>query len=84
MIDPIGKLVLQVLDAKTPDVSVILKDFNNCLSDYKAWADSFWTGWALDVNQTFKVGNEVSVSERKTKTGAVETFATCPLLGDFT
>ncbi|MDQ3202152.1 MAG: hypothetical protein M3Q94_08320, partial [Pseudomonadota bacterium] len=69
MIDPIGKLVLQVLDAKTPDVSVILKDFNNCLSDYKAWADSFWTGWAMDVDQKFKVGNEVSVTERKTRTG---------------
>ncbi|MGF6285211.1 RHS repeat-associated core domain-containing protein [Pseudomonas silensiensis] len=84
MIDPIGKLVLQVLDAKTPDVSLILKDFKNCLSDYKDWADGFWTGWALDVDQTFKVGNEVSLTKRKTKTGPVETYATCPLVGDFT
>ncbi|OOK93615.1 RHS repeat-associated core domain-containing protein [Pseudomonas syringae] len=81
---PIGSLVLRVLNAKTPDVSLILKDFNNCLSDYKEWADSFWTGWALDVDQTFKVGNEVSITERKTKIGAVETYATCPLAGDFT
>lgn len=81
---PIGTLVLRVLDAKTPDVSLILKDFKNCLSDYKDWADGFWTGWALDVDQTFKVGNEVSVTKRKTKTGAVETYATCPLVGDFT
>ncbi|MFJ5240111.1 RHS repeat-associated core domain-containing protein [Pseudomonas neuropathica] len=81
---PIGTLVLRVLDAKAPDVSLILKDFKNCLSEYKDWADGFWTGWALDVDQTFKVGNEVSVSERKTKTGAVETYATCPLVGDFT
>ncbi|MDI2590369.1 DUF6531 domain-containing protein [Pseudomonas sp. 681] len=81
---PIGTLVLRVLDAKTPDVSLILKDFNNCLSDYKEWADGFWTGWALDVDQTFKVGNEVSITKRKTRTGAVETYATCPLAGDFT
>ncbi|MFG6207929.1 RHS repeat-associated core domain-containing protein [Pseudomonas retamae] len=81
---PIGTLVLRVLDAKAPDVNLILKDFKNCLSDYKEWADGFWTGWALDVDQTFKVGNEVSVTERKTKTGAVETYATCPLVGDFT
>ncbi|WP_238350051.1 RHS repeat-associated core domain-containing protein [Pseudomonas sp. SWRI111] len=81
---PIGTLVLRVLDAKAPDVSLILKDFKNCLSDYKEWADGFWSGWALDVDQTFKVGNEVSVTERKTKTGAVETYATCPLVGDFT
>ncbi|MHC8326262.1 RHS repeat-associated core domain-containing protein [Pseudomonas sp. LB1P83] len=81
---PIGTLVLRVLDAKTPDVNLILKDFKNCLSDYKEWADGFLTGWALDVDQTFKVGNEVSVTKRKTKTGAVETYATCPLAGDFT
>jgi hypothetical protein len=81
---PIGTLVLRVLDAKTPDVNLILKDFKNCLSDYKEWADGFWTGWALDVDQTFKVGNEVSVTERKTETGAVKTYATCPLVGDFT
>ncbi|MHC8365317.1 RHS repeat-associated core domain-containing protein [Pseudomonas sp. ZT5P21] len=81
---PIGTLVLRVLDAKTPDVNLILKDFKNCLSDYKEWADGFLTGWALDVDQTFKVGNEVSVTKRKTKTGKVETYATCPLAGDFT
>ncbi|WP_222833218.1 RHS repeat-associated core domain-containing protein [Pseudomonas sp. SC3(2021)] len=81
---PIGTLVLRVLDAKAPDVNLILKDFKNCLSDYKEWADGFWTGWALDVDQTFKVGNEVSITERKTETGAVKTYATCPLVGDFT
>ncbi|WP_172979363.1 RHS repeat-associated core domain-containing protein [Pseudomonas kitaguniensis] len=84
MNSPIGTLVLRVLDAKTPDVSLILKDFNHCLSDYKEWADGFWTGWALDVDQTFKVGNEVSITQRKTKTDAVKTYATCPLAGDFT
>ncbi|WP_439854734.1 RHS repeat-associated core domain-containing protein [Pseudomonas yamanorum] len=84
MNSPIGTLVLRVLDAKTPDVSLILQDFNNCLSDYKEWADGFWTGWALDADQTFKVGNEVNITQRKTKTGPVETYATCPLVGDFT
>ncbi|WP_394324900.1 RHS repeat-associated core domain-containing protein [Pseudomonas chlororaphis] len=81
---PLGTLVLRVLDAKKPDVNLILKDFNNCLSDYKNWADGFWTGWAMDVDQKFKVGNEVSVTQRKTKTGAVETFAVCPKDGKFT
>ena len=84
MNDPIGTLVLRVLDAKAPDVNLILNDFKNCLSDYKEWADGFWTGWALDVDQTFKVGNEVTITERKTETGAVKTYATCPLVGDFT
>jgi RHS repeat-associated protein len=81
---PLGTLVLQVLDAKAPDVNLILKDFNNCLSDYKNWADGFWTGWAMDVDQKFKVGNEVSVTQRRTRTGAVETFAVCPKDGKFT
>ena len=35
MIDPDCYVGIQVLDAKTPDVSCILKDFNNCLSEYK-------------------------------------------------
>lgn len=81
---PLGTLVLRVLDAKAPDVNLILKDFNNCLSDYQNWADGFWTGWAMDVDQKFKVGNEVSVTQRKTKKGAVETFAVCPKDGKFT
>nr|WP_174248212.1 RHS repeat-associated core domain-containing protein [Pseudomonas chlororaphis] len=84
MSSPLGTLVLRVLDAKKPDVNLILKDFNNCLSDYKNWADGFWTGWAMDVDQKFKVGNEVSVTQCKTKTGAVETFAVCPKDGKFT
>jgi RHS repeat-associated protein len=81
---PLGTLVLQVLDAKAPDVNLILKDFNNCLSDYKNWADGFWTRWVMDVDQKFKVGNEVSVTQRRTRTGAVETFAVCPKDGKFT
>ncbi|MCB2251935.1 RHS repeat protein [Pseudomonas chlororaphis] len=84
MSSPLGTLVLRVLDAKAPDVKLILKDFNNCLSDYQNWADGFWTGWAMDVDQKFKVGNEVSVTQRKTKKGAVETFAVCPKDGKFT
>ncbi|PCR92839.1 type IV secretion protein Rhs [Pseudomonas fluorescens] len=84
MSSPLGTLVLRVLDAKAPDVNLILKDFNNCLSDYKNWADGFWTGWAMDVDQKFKVGNEVSVTQRRTRTGAVETFAVCPKDGKLT
>lgn len=81
---PLGTLVLQVLDAKAPDVNLILKNFNNCLSDYSDWADGFWTRWVMDVDQKFKVGNEVSVTQRRTRTGAVETFAVCPKDGKFT
>lgn len=84
MNNPLGTMALRTLDGQKPDASQILADFKNCLSDYRRWAGNFWTGWALDVEQTFNVGNEVRTTQRNTKTGAIETYATCPIVGDFT
>ena len=60
-------MALRILDGRKPDASQILEDFKNCLSDYRQWGDNFWTGWALGVDQTFNVGNEVRTTERITK-----------------
>jgi len=72
MIDPIGNLVIRVLDAKTPDVNVILKDFNNCLTEYKTWADGFWTGWAMDVDQKFMWATKSALLSARPRQGRLK------------
>ncbi|MCU1749964.1 DUF6531 domain-containing protein, partial [Pseudomonas sp. 6D_7.1_Bac1] len=81
----IGHLVIAALNPKSPDVDAVLSDFRHCLNDYESWAESFWTGAALDVEQVFKVGNEVSLSAPKDSTTPVSaTVAACPAGGPLT
>ncbi|MHC8306470.1 RHS repeat-associated core domain-containing protein [Pseudomonas sp. PB3P13] len=68
-----------------PDVEALLDDFRLSLNDYEAWAEDFWTGWALGVEQVFKVGNEVRLSAPKNLTSPVSsTLASCPAEGPLT
>ena len=57
----IGLLVLAAMDSKTRDVESVLGDFRQCLNTYDAWAESFFSFSALDVEQVFKVGDEVAL-----------------------
>ncbi|WP_448654328.1 RNase A-like domain-containing protein [Pseudomonas fluorescens] len=49
------------MDSKTRDVESVLGDFRQCLNTYDAWAESFFSFSALDVEQVFKVGDEVAL-----------------------
>jgi RHS repeat-associated protein len=81
----IGLLVVAAMDPEQPNVEALLGDFRLCLNDYDAWAESFWTGKALDVEQVFKVGNEVRLSAPKHSTTPVSsTVAACPANGPLT
>ncbi|PMU15299.1 type IV secretion protein Rhs, partial [Pseudomonas sp. FW305-122] len=81
----IGLLVVAAMDPEQPNVEAVLGDFRLCLNDYDAWAESFWTGKALDVEQVFKVGNEVRLSAPKNSTTPVSaTVAACPASGPLT
>ncbi len=81
----IGLLVVAAMNPGQPDVEALLGDFRLCLNDYEAWAENFWTGWALDVEQVFKVGNDVRLSAPKDSTAPVSsTLATCPASGPLT
>ncbi|MBE8593745.1 type IV secretion protein Rhs, partial [Pseudomonas sp. MAFF 301449] len=57
----IGYLVLAAMDSKTRDVESVLSDFQRCLNHYDAWAESFFSFSALDIEQVFKVGDEVAL-----------------------
>ncbi|OPA89396.1 type IV secretion protein Rhs, partial [Pseudomonas fluorescens] len=61
MIPVIASLVLAPMDAKAPDVEGVLRNFRACLNTFDDWAESFWSGSALEVEQVFKVGEEVAL-----------------------
>ncbi|MGY4640619.1 RHS repeat-associated protein [Pseudomonas sp. TE24901] len=57
----IGFLVLAAMDSKTRDVESVISDFKRCLNSYDAWAENFFSFSALDIEQVFKVGDEVAL-----------------------
>ncbi|MBC2380571.1 type IV secretion protein Rhs, partial [Pseudomonas sp. WS 5106] len=57
----IGRLALTPMNVKTVDVEAVFRDFRECLNTFDAWAESFWSFSALEVEQVFKVGDEVAL-----------------------
>jgi RHS repeat-associated protein len=81
----IGLLVVAAMNPEQPNVEALLADFRLCLNNYEAWAENFWTAGALNVEQVFKVGNDVRLSAPKDSTAPVSsTLATCPASGPLT
>ncbi|MGY2442001.1 DUF6531 domain-containing protein, partial [Pseudomonas sp. SDO52101_S400] len=81
----IGLLVVAALNPDQPDVETLLQEFRLCLNNYENWAEQFWTGTALDVDQVFKVGNEVQLSAPVGSRKPVSTsVAMCPATGPLT
>ncbi|MCX9151470.1 hypothetical protein, partial [Pseudomonas sp. TB1-B1] len=61
MIPVIASFVLAPMDADAPDVERVLRDLRNCLNTFDDWTESVWSGSALEVEQVFKVGEEVAL-----------------------
>ena len=81
----IGLLVVAAMNPDQPNVEALLGEFRFCLNDYERWAENFWTGWALDVEQVFKVGNDVRLSAPLNSTTPVSSVVTqCPAEGPLT
>ncbi|WP_260961735.1 RHS repeat-associated core domain-containing protein [Pseudomonas citri] len=81
----IGALVMATMDPEHPDVEAVLADFRNCLNEYDAWVERFWRLEALDVEQVFKVGNDVTlVAPRKPIKPLSAVVASCPAEGPLT
>ncbi|WLH70835.1 hypothetical protein PSH59_12210 [Pseudomonas sp. FP2309] len=81
----IGFLVLAAMDSKTRDVESVLSDFRRCLNHYDAWAERFFSFSALDVEQVFKVGDEVAiVAPINRSLFPSTTVATCQATGTLT
>ncbi|KRP54458.1 hypothetical protein TU79_24740, partial [Pseudomonas trivialis] len=84
MIPVIAKLVLTPMDAKAPDVESVFRDFRDCLNTFDAWAESFWSGSALALEQIFKVGDDVTLSAPASSRTPSAVVATCPAQGSLT
>ncbi|AGE25325.1 Rhs family protein [Pseudomonas poae RE*1-1-14] len=88
MINPtsqaIGFLVLAAMDAKTRDVESVLGDFRRCLNSYDLWAQSYFSFSALDIEQVFKVGDQVVVAPIDRSLFPSSTVAACPADGTLT
>jgi hypothetical protein len=73
------------MDVKTVDVEGVLRDFRGCLTKFDEWAASFWSFSALDLEQVFKVGDEVAlVAPVNRSILPSSTVATCPASGTLT
>ncbi|WP_407058073.1 RHS repeat-associated core domain-containing protein [Pseudomonas marginalis] len=84
MIPVIAKFVLSPMDDKKPDVDSVFRDFRNCLNTFDEWAESFWSGSALEVEQVFKVGEEVSLIAPVSSKKPNSTVALCKSQGSLT
>ncbi|WP_253493928.1 RHS repeat-associated core domain-containing protein [Pseudomonas sp. S3E17] len=73
------------MDVKTVDVESVFRDFRECLNTFDDWAQSFWRFSALEVEQVFKVGDEVAlVAPINRSIIPSSTVATCPANGTLT
>ncbi|WP_458376814.1 RHS repeat-associated core domain-containing protein [Pseudomonas pergaminensis] len=73
------------MDVKTVDVESVFRDFRECLNTFDDWAESFWSFSALDIEQVFKVGDEVAlVAPIKRSLLASSTVASCQANGKLT
>ncbi|WP_332846084.1 RHS repeat-associated core domain-containing protein [Pseudomonas lactucae] len=73
------------MDVKTVDIDGVLRDFRDCLNTFDDWAERFWSFSALDIEQVFKVGDEVALAAPINRSlFPSTTVATCPANGTLT
>ncbi|MCK3840016.1 DUF6531 domain-containing protein, partial [Pseudomonas sp. NCIMB 10586] len=81
----IGRLALTPMNVKTVDVEGVFRDFRDCLNTFDDWANSFWSFSALELEQVFKVGDEVTlVAPINRSLFPSSTVATCRANGTLT
>ncbi|AZE84350.1 Rhs-family protein [Pseudomonas orientalis] len=72
------------MDPEAPDVERVLQDLRNCLNTFDAWADSLFSGSALEVEQVFKVGDDVALVAPISSDTPSRTVAQCKAQGGLT
>ncbi|MBJ2209514.1 RHS domain-containing protein [Pseudomonas carnis] len=73
------------MNVETVDVEGVFRDFRDCLNTFDEWAKSFWSFSALDVEQVFKVGDDVAlVAPINRSLFPSSTVATCQATGALT
>ncbi|MBS4078017.1 RHS repeat-associated core domain-containing protein [Pseudomonas rustica] len=81
----IGLLIVAALNPDHPDFETLIGEFRLCLNNYETWAEQYWTGTALDVEQVFTVGNDVRLSAPiKSRKPISSSVVMCPASGSLT
>ncbi|MGY2378449.1 type IV secretion protein Rhs, partial [Pseudomonas sp. SDO524_S393] len=80
----IGRLALTPMTVKTVDVERVFSDFRGCLNTFDEWAERFWSFSALEVEQVFKVGNEVALVAPASSKKLSPVVALCEAQGSMT
>ncbi|KRW61694.1 type IV secretion protein Rhs [Pseudomonas sp. TTU2014-080ASC] len=77
-----GAIMLHGLTAEEPDAAKIISEFKrNSMERYKELSEGFFTGWVMDAQQKFKIGNEVETLKADKDSREVSAYATCPING---
>ncbi|MEX5545363.1 RHS repeat-associated core domain-containing protein [Pseudomonas pergaminensis] len=84
MMPAIAKFVLSPMNGNKPDVDSVFHDFRHCLNTFDEWAEHFWSGSALEVEQVFKVGEEVSLVAAASSKKPSRAVVTCKAQGSLT
>ncbi|WP_043293704.1 MULTISPECIES: DUF6531 domain-containing protein, partial [unclassified Pseudomonas] len=84
MIPVIASFVLAPMDAKAPDVERVFRDLRDCLNTFDEWAEGFLSASALEVDQVFKVGEEVALVAPASSKTPSNTVARCDAQGSLT
>lgn len=80
----LGTLALTPMNAETINVEDVFRDFKQCLNTFDDWAESFWISSALEMEQLFKVGDEVALTAPVSSKVPSTTVATCKASGQLT
>lgn len=84
MIPVIARFVLVPMDAKAPDVESFFRDFRDCLNTFDDWAERFWSGSTLEVEQIFKMAEDVALVTPVSSKAPSPTVAMCKAQGSLT
>ncbi|MFV9651986.1 type IV secretion protein Rhs, partial [Pseudomonas citrulli] len=84
MIPVIASFVLAPMDAKALDVERVFRDLRDCLNTFDEWAEGFLSASALEVDQVFKVGEEVALVAPASSKTPSNTVARCDAQGSLT
>ncbi|WP_087694065.1 RHS repeat-associated core domain-containing protein [Pseudomonas sp. PE-S1G-1] len=72
------------MDVETKDVEAVFRNFRECLNTFDDWAESFWSFSSLEVEQVFKVGDEVALVAPVSSKAPSTTVAMCKPNGALT
>jgi RHS repeat-associated protein len=78
-----GMFMSRAFSEEAPDALQVIDDFKrNSMARYRKEAESLLSGWMLDADQQFTIGDEIKTVKADKDDTKVTTWATCPANGE--